>query len=128
MRKKKIIKKQPTSVHTFRCTDEEYNKLKALAEKCGLSLSRYVVETGLEHNPRQRLTELEVHGLNSLAFARVDLIKITNVLAGKSDAEKLQYFNSWKFMKWWIDSVTELIQHWYRIEENNPNSVMPKVK
>ena len=54
MKKKKIIRKPPTRVHTFRCTDEEYEVLKNLAQKCGLSLSRYVVETGLKHHPRQR--------------------------------------------------------------------------
>ena len=83
MRKKKIIRKPPTEVHTYRCTKEELKQLQTLAKECGISLSRYVVETGLKHRPRMRLTKEEVDALNSLAIARTDLIKISNVLSGK---------------------------------------------
>lgn len=75
MRKKKIIRKPPTEVHTYRCTKEELKQLQTLAKECGISLSRYVVETGLKHHPRMRLTKEEVDALNSLAIARTDLIK-----------------------------------------------------
>lgn len=60
MRKKKIIRKPPTEVHTYRCTKEEFKQLQTLAKECGISLSRYVVETGLKHRPRMRLTKEEV--------------------------------------------------------------------
>lgn len=81
MKKKKIIKKPPTRVHAFRCTDVVWSELKELAKECGISLNRYLTETGLKHHPRQRLTKEEVDALNSLAFARTDLIKISNVLS-----------------------------------------------
>jgi len=118
MRKKKIIKKPPTKVHAFRCTDEQFIQLKALAKECGISLNHYMVETSLKHHPRQRLTKEEVDALNSLALARADLIKISNLLHKKTDEEKAKYFKSEKFMRWWVDSIAELIQHWYSIEEN----------
>ena len=128
MKKKNITKKPETHVHTFRCTDEDFEKLQELAEECGLSLSRYVVETGLKHHPRKRLTKEEVEALNSLAFARTDLINISNVLTKKTEAEKLKLFKTEKFMRWWIDSVAELIQHWYSIEENITTNVQSKDK
>ena len=128
MKKKNITKKPETHVHTFRCTDEDFEKLQKLAEECGLSLSRYVVETGLKHHPRKRLTKEEVEALNSLAFARTDLINISNVLAKKTEEEKLKLFKTEKFMRWWIDSVAELIQHWYSIEENITTNVQSKDK
>ena len=84
MKKKKMNKKTPTRVHSFRCTDEVWSKLKELAKDCGISLNRYLTETGLKHHPRKRLTKDEVDALNSLAFARTDLIKITNVLQGNT--------------------------------------------
>ena len=62
----------------------------------------------------------------SLAFARTDLIKITNVLQGKTEEEKLKYFKAEKFMLWWIKASAELIQHWYSIEENLSSSVLTK--
>ena len=64
MKKKKITKKTPTRVHAFRCTDEVWSQLKALAKECGISLNRYLTETGLKHHPRKRLTKDEVDALN----------------------------------------------------------------
>ena len=126
MKKKKIIKKTPTRVHAFRCTDEVWSQLKELAKECGISLNRYLTETGLKHHPRQRLTKQEVDALNSLAIARTDLIKISNVLSTMTDGEKLKLFKSEKFMAWWIKSVAELVQHWYSIEENISSPVLTK--
>ena len=126
MKKKKIIKKTPTRVHAFRCTDEVWSQLKELARECGISLNRYLTETGLKHHPRQRLTKEEVDALNSLAIARTDLIKISNALSNMTDEEKLKLFKSEKFMAWWIKSVAELVQHWYSIEENISSSVLTK--
>ena len=126
MKKKKIIKKSPTRVHAFRCTDEVWSQLKELAKECGISLNRYLTETGLKHHPRQRLTKEEVDALNSLAIARTDLIKISNVLSNMTDEEKLKLFKSEKFMAWWIRSVAELVQHWYSIEENISSPVLTK--
>jgi len=126
MKKKHITKKPPTRVHSFRCTNEVWAQLKAKAKECGISLNRYLTETGLKHHPRQRLTKEEVDALNSLVYARTDLIKISNVLQGKTEEEKLKLFNSEKLMTWWIRSIAELIQHWYSIEENISSPVLTK--
>ena len=126
MKKKKITKKPVTRVHAFRCTDEVWSQLKELAKECGISLNRYLTETGLKHHPRQRLTKEEVEALNSLAFARTDLIKISNVLSTMTDEEKFKLFKSEKFMTWWLKSVAELVQHWYSIEENISSPVLTK--
>ena len=127
-KKKKIIKKTPTKVHAFRCTDEQWEALKKLAKECGISLNRYLVETGLKHHPRQRLTPEESKALNSLTEARTDLIKIRSILKKATPEEKPKYFKSVKFMKWWVDAVAALIQHWYSIEENITSPVLTKVQ
>ena len=126
MKKKNITKKPTTRVHAFRCTDEVWSQLKAFAKECGISLNRYLSETGLKHHPRQRLTKEEVDALNSLGYARTDLIKISNVLSKMTDEEKLKFFKSEKFMAWWIKSVAELVQYWYSIEENISSPVLTK--
>ena len=126
MKKKHIIKKTPTRVHSFRCTNEVWAQLKARAKECGISLNRYLTETGLKHHPRQRLTQKEVDALNSLVDARANLISIRNVLSKKTAEEKLKLFRTEKFMSWWIRSSAELIQHWYSIEENISSSVLTK--
>lgn len=128
MRKKKINKKPCTKVYAYRCTLEEHDRIKALAKVCGLSINRYMVETAVNHHPSRRLTKDEVDALNSLTLARADLINISNVLRKKTDEEKAKYFKSEKFMRWWIDAVAGLIQHWYSIEENITSSVQTKSK
>ena len=128
MKKKNITKKPTTRVHAFRCTDEVWSQLKTLAKECGISLNRYLIETGLKHHPRQRLTKKEVDALNSLVYARTDLIKIASVLSKKTDEEKLKLFRTEKFMTWWIKSIAELIQHWYSIEENISSPVLATEK
>ena len=128
MKNKNIVRKPQTEVHAFRCTQKEREQLQALAKECGMSLSRYVVETALKHRPRKRLTKEEIDTLNTLAIARTDLIKISNVLSKKTDEEKAHYFKSMKFMRWWVDAVTGLIQHWYSIEENITSNVQAKRK
>ena len=126
MKKKRITRKPQTRVHSFRCTDEVWAQLTALAKACGLSVNRYLTETGLKHHPRQRLTKEEVDALNSLVFARTDLINISNVLAKKTAEEKLKLFRTEKFMTWWIRAVTKLIQHWKSIEDNISSPVQTK--
>ena len=126
MKKKRITKKPPSRVHSFRCTEEVWTQLKAQAKECGLSVNRYLTETGLKHHPRQRLTKEEVDALNSLAYARTDLIKISNVLQGKTEEEKLKLFNSEKLMTWWIKASVKLIRHWRSIEENITSPVLTK--
>ena len=128
MKKKTVTRKSPTRVHSFRCTDEEWRKLQELAEECGTSFSRYVVETGLNHHPRKRLSTEEVHAIDSLIGARQDLIKIRNILAGLSDGEKAKYFRSEKFMRWWTGATAELVRHWYSIEENITSSVQTNIE
>lgn|SRR5574344_1089692 len=128
MKKRRIIKRPTTRVHSFRCTEEVWLKLKALAKECGISLNRYLTETGLKHHPRQRLTKEEVDALNSLVEARADLISIRNVLSKKTAEEKLKLFKTEKLMAWWIMKSAELIQHWYSIEENISSPVLTKDK
>ncbi len=127
-KKKKIIKKTPTRVHAFRCTDKDWKELKRLGKVCGISIGKYLVETGLKHHPRQRLTPEESKALNSLTEARTDLIKIRSILRKASTGEKLKYFRSNKFMKWWIEAVEALIKHWYSIEENITSPVLTKAQ
>ena len=93
-KKKKIIKKTPTRVHSFRCTDKDWKELKKLAKECGMSIGKYLVETGKKHHPRQRLTPEESKALNSLTEARTDLIKVRSKLHDASPEEKQKMFRS----------------------------------
>ena len=113
MKRQNIVKSPKTEVHAYRCTEQEYTTLSALAKECGLSLSRYVVEVGINHSPRKRLTKEEMEVLNGIAVLRMYLVNVSNVISGKTDAEKLLYFHNREYMTWWIDASAQVIRALY---------------
>ena len=115
-------------MHSFRCTDKDWKELKKLAKECGISIGTYLVETGLKHHPRQRLTPEESKALNSLTEARTDLINVRRQLHDTAPKEKQKMVRSPKFMKWWIEAVERLIKHWYSSEDNLTSPVLTKVQ
>lgn len=48
MRRKR---RPPAKVHSISCTDDEWERVRVLAERRGLSISRYMVECGLNVDP-----------------------------------------------------------------------------
>ncbi len=99
----------------FRCSKNERMKIVQKAESCGLSMSDYVRQCALHHNPKLRLTAEEVEAYKSLADARGELVRIKNALQGKSQEQRKRYFNDANFMKFWISAVDQLIRKWYDI-------------
>ena len=48
MRRKR---RPPSKVHSISCTDAEWERVRVLAERRGMSISRYLVECGLNVDP-----------------------------------------------------------------------------
>jgi hypothetical protein len=90
-------------------------KIVQKAESCGLSMSDYVRQCALHHNPKLRLTAEEVEAYKSLADARGELVRIKNALQGKTQEQRKRYFNDTNFMKYWISAVDQLIRKWYDV-------------
>ena len=87
-KKKKIIKTTPTRGRPCRGPEKDGKELKGLARECGMSIGKYLVETGKKHHPRQRLTREEGRAVNSLSEARTDLIKVSSKLHYASPEEE----------------------------------------
>ena len=118
MRKKNGIKvPRRTKRLDSRATPEEYNTVKENAKKCGLTISDYMRKCALSHKPKLHLTEREIEAYCSLADARGDLIHIRSALKGKSQEQIKHYFNNERFMRSWIDAVTNIILQWDMIVE-----------
>ena len=64
-----------------------------------------------------------VPNLFILSFCHPQLILIISTLRTIS-----KIFKNEKFMRWWIDAVAGLIQHWYSIEENIATNAQTKSK
>lgn len=99
----------------FRCSKKERMQIANKAESCGLSMSEYVRQCAIGHNPKLRMTEAEIEAYKSLADARGELVRIKNALQGKSQEQRKRYFNDPNFMKFWISAVDQLIRKWYDI-------------
>ena len=100
-----------------RATPDEYNTVKENAKKCGLTISDYMRKCALGHKPKLHLTEREIEAYCSLADARGDLVHIRSALKGKSQEQIKHYFNNERFMRSWIDAVTNIILQWDKIVE-----------
>ena len=118
MRKTKSIEgPRRTKRLDSRATPDEYNMVKENAKKCGLTISDYMRKCALGHKPKLHLTEREIEAYCSLADARGDLVHIRSALKGKSQEQIKHYFNNERFMRSWIDAVTNIILQWDKIVE-----------
>ncbi len=82
-----------------RVTDAELDRIVALAQQCGLTLSNYLRRYALGQHPKQRLSDREIEALCSLTDARAELIHIRNALKGRSRQERQRYFGNPRFME-----------------------------
>lgn len=115
---KSILKKMKNSrsfILTFRISKDERKQIADKSASCGLSISEYVRQCAIGHNPKLRLTEAEIEAYKSLADARADLVRIKNALQGKTQDQRKRYFNDANFMKYWISAVDKIIRQWYDI-------------
>ena len=100
-----------------RVTPEEHEMASQKAASCGLSLSDYTRKCTLGHEPKLHLTEREIEAYCSLADARGDLVHIRSALKGKTQEQIKSYFRNERFMRAWIDAVTNIIIQWDNIIE-----------
>ena len=104
------------SVHLdIRFTPEEKEKVLALADRCGLTLSEYGRKRMLGFQPKTRLSEQEAAALVTLNAARGDLVHFKNALSGLSKEDRKQVLFSRDFILKWIEAVTKLINRWNQI-------------
>lgn len=80
----------------------EYDRIKSLAEKCGMTVSRYIRETAIGYKPKHILTEKETELLENLAHVRGDIIKFFNAYSGLSAEERRTIFRCTDAMQKWI--------------------------
>lgn len=98
-----------------RVSNAELDRIVALAQQCGLTLSGYLRRCALGQHPKQRLNDREIEALCSLTDARAELIHIRNALKGRSQQERQRYFGNPRFMEQWIMAVNRLVEQWDNI-------------
>ncbi|MCH5176312.1 MAG: hypothetical protein J1F40_10550 [Prevotellaceae bacterium] len=118
MTKETVTKTDNRTKHLdARVTPEEHEMATPKALSCGLTLSEYTRKCTLGHEPKLHLTEREIEAYCSLADARGDLVHIRSALKGKTQEQIKSYFRNERFMRAWIDAVTNIIIQWDNIIE-----------
>ena len=118
MTKETVTKTDNRTKHLdARVTPEEHEMATQKALSCGLTLSEYTRKCTLGHEPKLHLTEREIEAYCSLADARGDLVHIRSALKGKTQEQIKSYFRNERFMRAWIDAVTNIIIQWDNIIE-----------
>ena len=87
-----------------RLTEAEYKTADGIAEKCGLTMSRYVRKVITGHHPKARMTQREADAIAALNDARGELVHVKNALKTR--------------MRYWLQKVDTLMERWNNIIES----------
>lgn len=116
--KNKLDKPSCTETIVIRVTPQQKQQVAEIAEKAGLTISRYGRRALLGQRIRARLTEREVVVLSNLEDIRGDLVNIQNALNGTPEDVKLQLFKSPDFMYKWITAINSEVQYLQSVIDN----------
>lgn len=91
-------------------TVEQKERIRQLAEKCGMTVSDYLLARAFNYKPRERLTERQAAILETLVGCRSDLVNYTSALRGMDRERRRQMFNSYPFMLGWLKELGKLAE------------------
>lgn len=93
---------------SFRVTTEQLERINALAAKCGVDRSRYVLLRSLHYEPRPRLTTEQEAAVGNLMGCRTDLLNFVKALHGMKAEQRKEMFSNLPFMYDWTGHLGRL--------------------
>ena len=78
------------------------------AEKCGMTVSNYILARASGYRPKARLTARQEAVMETLIGCRSDLVNYTSALRGMNPEKRKQMFNSYPFMLEWLKELGRL--------------------
>ena len=100
--KKKKVKEKRDSTISFRVSKSQREKIKNIANECGMNLSVYVLSRAYGYEPKIRLTPEQEAVHEQLVIARSDYAKYTSMLNAMSQDERRALFRN---QPWMIDAL-----------------------
>lgn len=82
--------------------------IRRLAEKCGMTVSNYILARASGYRPKARLTARQEAVMETLIGCRSDLVNYTSALRGMNPEKRKQMFNSYPFMLEWLKELGRL--------------------
>lgn len=106
--------KKRTVLVVAKVTVSQRDHIRKMADKCGMTVSDYILARSYNYEPKTRMTEDEVKVLQNLDNCRADLVNYTSALHGMDSKKRKEMFNNFSFMLGWIKELGKLSK---RIEE-----------
>lgn len=117
-------------------TPGQKQRIRRLADRCGMTVSNYILARASGYRPKARLTASQQAIMETLIGCRSDLLNYTSALHGMSPERRRQMFNSYPFMLEWLKELGKLanritdildrVQQANRMPEGTRNSEGPE--
>lgn len=117
-------------------TPGQKQRIRRLADRCGMTVSNYILARASGYRPKARLTASQQAIMETLIGCRSDLLNYTSALHGMSPERRRQMFNSYPFMLEWlkelgrlanrITDILDRVQQANRMPEGTRNSEGPE--
>lgn len=84
--------------------------IKKLADRCGMSVSSYLLARAYNYRPKARLTDNELAAMKEFAATRADVTNYANALKALPNEERLALFRRYDFMLEWGQTINNEMQ------------------
>lgn len=84
--------------------------IRKLADRCGMSVSSYLLARAYNYRPKARLTDNELAAMKEFAATRADVTNYANALKALPNEERLALFRRYDFMLEWGQTINNEMQ------------------
>ncbi|WP_148476675.1 plasmid mobilization protein [Parabacteroides johnsonii] len=84
--------------------------IKKLADRCGMSVSSYLLARAYNYRPKARLTDNELAAMKEFVATRADVTNYANALKALGSEERLALFRRYDFMLEWGQTINNEMQ------------------
>lgn len=95
---------------TVKVSPTQKADIKKLADRCGMSVSSYLLARAYNYRPKARLTDNELAAMKEFAATRADVTNYANALKALSREERLALFRRYDFMLEWGQTINNEMQ------------------
>ncbi|WP_346990406.1 plasmid mobilization protein [Bacteroides caccae] len=90
---------------TVKVSPLQKENIKKLADRCGMSVSSYLLARAYNYRPKARLTDDELAAMKEFVATRADVTNYANALKALTNEERLALFRRYDFMLEWGQTI-----------------------
>lgn len=90
---------------TVKVSPQQKENIKKLADRCGMSVSSYLLARAYNYRPKAKLTDDELAAMKEFVATRADVTNYANALKALTNEERLALFRRYDFMLEWGQTI-----------------------